>query len=74
MEFPLNDLSIILGLGLADINCFFVEGMYVILFGVHRYFLNHEFLAILVVIGLLYNQGSIAIVVPIDCQHLLGES
>jgi hypothetical protein len=74
VEFPLNDLSIVLGLGLADINGFFVEGVNVIFFGVHRYFLNHEFLAILVVIGLLDDQGSIAVVVPVDCQHFLGES
>lgn len=74
MEFPLDELSIVLGLGLADIDHFFVEGVNVIFFGVHRYLLNHEFLTFLVVIGLLDDHGPIAVVVPMDCQHFLGES
>lgn len=74
VKLPLNELCVVLGLGLADINDFFVEGVNVIFFGVDRYFFDHKFLTILVVIGLLDDHSSITIVVPIDCEHFFGES
>lgn len=71
MQFPLNELSVILCLCLANINCFIAESIDIVLLCVDGNFFDSKLLALLIIISLLNYHRPVLVVVAVHSKHLL---